>query len=395
MNSMLTARHFIIFLTLVAALGSCKSNNRKDSETQSTTQEKILNTEKLQSQTFTISSDRDTVIKGKSGTVLRIYKNTFVDKDGKQLKGNIEVELKEALTANDIILSGLTTTSNGQLLETGGMIYLNATAHGQQLEIASDKFIGTIIPSNKMKKGMKLFEGELDSSGMNWKNPKKILNDKLIAQNLAKEHLIVSDSVKVVIKEGTKSEIDAILDYVKSDTSKPENPKPIRKKIKAVKQQEIAKAEDDIFLNEINNEKGTNLFLEDNQSSYIFSLKNLGWANIDMLYQDPRTKEVEFITDITNAKEFKTIYVTLIVTNQSMYIPGYQRKDGTFSFTHDDEEEVRLPIGETATILATTYKEGKPYYSIKTIKISEKQKVEIKLEETTEDKLKDILTKRI
>jgi hypothetical protein len=389
MKSVLTAAHVLVVSALLLVLGSCKHHEKHD------TKLKLLTAEKLPSQTFSINAETDTIIKGKAGTILRIYKNTFVGKDGKPAKGNIELELKEAITPGEIILAGLTTTSDGKFLETGGMIYINATAGEQPLEIANDKFIGAIIPNSKIESGMKLFEGELDSAGINWKNPKPILNDKIMAQNANLLPAAAPDSTGAVVKEGSKSEIDAVLDYVTVDTIKSGKQKAARKKGKPVKQPVLEKAEDDIFFYETTGAKGVNFFRVDPRSSYIFSVKNLGWANIDVLYDDPRTKEVEFITSIESHKDYQAVCITLIISNKSMYIPGYQRKDETFSFTHNDQELARLPVGESATILVTAYKGNKPYYAIKTIKISEKQQHEIKLEETTDDKLKDALIKGI
>lgn len=131
-----------------------------------------------------------------------------------------------------------------------------------------------------------------------------------------------------------------------------------------------------------------NTYSEDSKTNYIFSIKKLGWANIDRFFFDPRTKKVDLVTSIENHSEFKTIYVSMIVNNLKMYLPGYQKLDKTFSFTHGDYENPSLPIGETVSILATAYKGDIPYYAIKTITIQEKQNVSFKLQKTTMDKLK-------
>jgi hypothetical protein len=108
---------------------------------------------------------------------------------------------------------------------------------------------------------------------------------------------------------------------------------------------------------------------------------------------DPRTKEVKLITLVNNESEFKFIYVSLIT--QKMYLPGYQKKDGTFCFSHNDEEKQQLPVGETATILATAYVDGKPYFAIEKITIKEKQTVSFNLIATTQEKLKLELAEKI
>ena len=66
-------------------------------------------------------------------------------------------------------------------------------------------------------------------------------------------------------------------------------------------------------------------------------------------------------------------------------------QDGSFSFTHNDEEKPRLPVGEQALILVTAYKDGKSYSSITMLKITEGQRLPLELLETSQEKLKEAL----
>ena len=122
-------------------------------------------------------------------------------------------------------------------------------------------------------------------------------------------------------------------------------------------------------------------------------MKNLGWANIDRLYSDPRTEEVELLANISNESDFNFIYTTMVT--QSMYLPGYQKKDESFSFTHGDYESTQLPIGETATIIATACKDDKTYFGYQTIEIKKKQDVKIELKESSKTKIEEILENEI
>ncbi len=140
-----------------------------------------------------------------------------------------------------------------------------------------------------------------------------------------------------------------------------------------------------IFIQEVQQPKGVNSFTQDWNTNYVFTMKKLGWANIDRLYSDPRTKDVEFITQVENKEDFKTIYITMVT--EKMFLPGYQMKNETFSFTHNDEEKPKLPIGASATIIATAYKNAVPFFVIKKIIISDKQTINLKLVETTKNKL--------
>jgi len=141
--------------------------------------------------------------------------------------------------------------------------------------------------------------------------------------------------------------------------------------------------------------QGQNQFREDSGTSYLFSIKKLGWANIDRLFTDPRTKEIELIVTVEKQDEYDNIYTSMIFKNQNMYLPGYKKKDNSFSFTHGDHEKTALPVGETTTILVTAYKNEEPFYSMKTIILKEKQTIDMVLSVTTKDKLKKELENKI
>lgn len=88
---------------------------------------------------FDIDAKTDNTVEGKNGTVLFLPKGCFKNKNGKTVEENVRIELKEALSTSDMLLSNLTTIADGKLLASGGMIYLNATADGEELSINKEK----------------------------------------------------------------------------------------------------------------------------------------------------------------------------------------------------------------------------------------------------------------
>jgi hypothetical protein len=70
-----------------------------------------------------------------------------------------------------MVLGNMTTTTNGQFLESGGMVYINATSNSGQLAIAEDKSIGVEMPSDSILDDMQLFEGVETDKGIDWQNP--------------------------------------------------------------------------------------------------------------------------------------------------------------------------------------------------------------------------------
>lgn len=128
------------------------------------------------SQFFTCKTDIETVLRGNEGTTLTIPKDCFEAETGNILRGAVRIELKEFLKTSDMILTNLVTQSDGKLLETGGMIYLNATdSEGNPVKIRPDEDIKITLPKPSKAEDKQLFYGEKMSNGrINWTLPKPL-----------------------------------------------------------------------------------------------------------------------------------------------------------------------------------------------------------------------------
>src|SRR3954470_7183305 len=69
-------------------------------------------------QTFTVRSDKLILLKGRKGTLLSIDAFSLVDKDGKQLTGEVHIQLLEIVSPADMILYNKTTSSAGMPLQS-------------------------------------------------------------------------------------------------------------------------------------------------------------------------------------------------------------------------------------------------------------------------------------
>jgi hypothetical protein len=131
--------------------------------------------EKPNIQSFEIDANITETIEGENGTLVIIPKNSFLDEKGNKVNGKVNFELVEAYELSDMVLYNLTTTSNGNVLETGGMFYTNATQKGKQLTVDPNKPMMIQVPCVEEKPDMMAFESEIDSAGtINWKNPKPL-----------------------------------------------------------------------------------------------------------------------------------------------------------------------------------------------------------------------------
>ena len=122
-------------------------------------------------QVFTIQANRDTTIICKEGTKIKISANSFISENtGKEISGTVKVALKEYYKISDIILSGLTTTSGGKILETGGMLHISAKANNENCIIKKGCKIEIGFPYSGNKEDMALFYGEQTNNFIDWKS---------------------------------------------------------------------------------------------------------------------------------------------------------------------------------------------------------------------------------
>jgi hypothetical protein len=153
---------YIIPLLVVglAILFSCNS-----------TQKKLFSTDNLKTEQFTIDTEKDTLLQTPGGALLNIPKGSLNAENG----NSVTLEIKEAYTTADIIKGGLTTTSNGKPLSSGGMIYINA----KEKNVKITKAFQVALPSNNLNSEMQLYKGELNADGkINWANPTNLPENK-------------------------------------------------------------------------------------------------------------------------------------------------------------------------------------------------------------------------
>jgi hypothetical protein len=116
-------------------------------------------------QFYEIEGDRNYQITAENGTKVWIDAHSFTDANGNPVSGAIQIEMEEAYSYEDMILSGLSTTSGDRLLETGGMVYIHASSNGQSLQLNPGSEMIVSMPTPELKDGMQLFAGQTDASG--------------------------------------------------------------------------------------------------------------------------------------------------------------------------------------------------------------------------------------
>ena len=134
-------------------------------------------------QKFEVNNSFDTVLRGNDGTIIFVPKNSFISAKGEAIFGKVDISLIEVLTVADFIKSNLQTISNGQVLQSDGMFYINAQYNEQPASLAEGKELKIELPiihNERENSDLRIFSGEYNKDGnINW-NEKGALEKKMI-----------------------------------------------------------------------------------------------------------------------------------------------------------------------------------------------------------------------
>jgi len=128
-------------------------------------------------QVFTINNAQASIVKGKENTKITFPANVFVSqRTGKSATGNITIKLTEYYQLPDILMARLGTTSDGKLLETGGMFYIEAFSEGEKLALQKGKSYEVEFATPSTKPDMEIFNGSWQNNRINWSLENEAVN---------------------------------------------------------------------------------------------------------------------------------------------------------------------------------------------------------------------------
>jgi mono/diheme cytochrome c family protein len=162
-NKIKTAVILLIFAT-------CLFNCSKKEE--SSTSE--FNLGNIKEQVFKINLNQDTVLQTESGVLIKLRKNTFKS----TTLTAVELRVKEILTKADLIKSGISTIDEqGRLLETGGMVNIQTNP---KIEINPKFPIQVSIPANGLNPSMKKYTADIDNRDYLWNYAGSLVNNQML-----------------------------------------------------------------------------------------------------------------------------------------------------------------------------------------------------------------------
>ncbi|MBC8046778.1 MAG: hypothetical protein H7Y00_08285 [Fimbriimonadaceae bacterium] len=139
-------------------------------ESFSNTTDSYFSKQKPSVQKFNIQEDVQSEIICDGGTKIQFPSDAFVYADTKQpVEDKVEISITEYLSNADIIFGGLQTMSGKDMLETGGMIYIEAYSDGRKCAIKDGEHYAIEIPALQNQGDMQLFYGvEEEDNRIDW-----------------------------------------------------------------------------------------------------------------------------------------------------------------------------------------------------------------------------------
>lgn len=318
---------------------------------------------KVASQFFEIDIDRDTTIITKGGSRIRYQKGSLMTASGQVARGKAIVEFKEFTSLENMILGGMSTTSNGEILQTGGMFYINAvTVNATPLKIKPGKQITVDLPTNGGYDDMQYFTG---------------VENNIETITPIVEESSMTDEAYFQQKKGTINWIDprplsnnAAYLGIQSDTTYTNGQMRRRKDGSVVGDQQ--NFWDVLFPNRLKKSKryfyeqipvaSTQIYSNRNAgiSAYTMQVLHFGWANCDRFMRDPKAIMATFKVNIIEDSLDSPYNVQLILPKEGIVIQGYEIAKDQFNFGKDT---FKLPNDAFYVILVSMEYGDRIYYS--------------------------------
>lgn len=116
---------------------------------------------------FLVNSNSENLLECSGGTRLAVKENAFLTSDSIPYRGNVLMEVTEALHSSDFLKNGLATVCDGRILKSGGMVKIEAKSeNGKELLLRDNNQISIALPAmGTPQEGFELFTSD---NGQDW-----------------------------------------------------------------------------------------------------------------------------------------------------------------------------------------------------------------------------------
>ncbi len=288
-------------------------------------------------QEFNINSDSLELIELENGTRLTIKPGSFMDKNGRKISGPVKLQAKEVFEVSSMIMNGLSTTSNGKILESGGMVYIQALSNNDTLTLLQPILVQ--IPNLLKIDEAEIFRGYSTEQGfINWElvnyENDTTFNTRMIITFDYGYDAVVEKTLRVLNQDTI--ELDSTIVY-----------------------------DEDLDTAAVVYNRAPEFFYS--------SIDKLGWINID------KFKEIENQSELNILSNIADTYGYLIFKNQRTVLP--------LKFTNSQFSSEELPANiEAIVVLFATNQEGNHFYK-QSITLGRDTSIDARLKQLSEQDL--------
>lgn len=120
--------------------------------------------------TYTVNASKGMTIETPTGSTIEIPAGIFVDKNGKPINGDVQIDFREFHNATDIIASGIPmhNPETGEFMETAGMFEIKGAQNGEPIFVQDGKEIQVDLAS--FNEGDQFNFYELGQENGRWKD---------------------------------------------------------------------------------------------------------------------------------------------------------------------------------------------------------------------------------
>ena len=330
-------------------------------------------------QEFCIDTERDTLLVGRQGTII-YYKANTIDKSKIHCRC-FTLSLNEYFDNSDLVLNNLTTTSEGRLLESGGMVKLDGYCDGQKYTLGENEFFTVMVPADTILPGMKLLSANRvkDADYLDWK-----LDDKNASlDNFDYTRMIMNcRGTGAVSNKKCHVFFCRIIDFVRGVFSERQYKNKDQKNNEAIENEQA-------LMNkyELKGESLETALLKSKEASGKESLKYYVYKNYSWDYRniDRYKPGTDFITFSVHQNPSAETDVKIIYKNSKTVVPSFE-KNNSYVFKNIASN---IPVW----VVGIRYSQNKQIFlAIEDINTSEK-KTTLNFEPVNLQELKDSLKK--
>jgi hypothetical protein len=128
--------------------------------------ELIRNKSKNNVQHYTIDASENSTTVCENGLRVKVNPTDLILRDGSNPIGKIDMQIIEAQNVDDFIENNAPTVCNGSILSSGGSYYINLTNNGKPLSLKSNKSIQIDAPKINGRAGMQLYYGDKNTDNL-------------------------------------------------------------------------------------------------------------------------------------------------------------------------------------------------------------------------------------